>query len=412
MIKKINIEQLDTGFFVHDFNCDWNGTNLYIAPSFIKSEHTIEILKSWNIKEVFIDTDRGLDVDESIEQSVDASIEQSKPIVKNVDLATHFGGNRHRNRPVVPLKIELQSSRKITKDAVKIVEQAYQQAMDGDMPEVGPFYELAKQMQVSIQKNRDALSLLSRIRKKDEYTLYHSVSVSAHVLNMCHYYEIPEQQSLDIAVGALFHDIGKALVPQSILNKPGKLTEEEFNEMKRHTELSVDMLSKAKNIPLEGYDIALHHHERYDGTGYPHGLGKDRISFAAQVTSVCDVFDAVTSPRCYKAGMESVLGLRIVYEGGGEQFNKELANDFIRCIGMYPVGTCVMLADGKSGVVVGSTEDMTRPIVQILYDEKKKKQVTPFTIDLSQTDNTIASYSEARKFGLTYNQLLKKILLP
>ncbi len=279
------------------------------------------------------------------------------------------------------------------------------------MPEVGPFYELAKQMQVSIQRNRDALSLLSRIRKKDEYTLYHSVSVSSHVLNMCHYYEIPEQQSLDIAVGALFHDIGKALVPQTILNKPGKLTEAEFNEMKRHAELSMDMLSRAKNIPLEGYDIALHHHERYDGKGYPHGLEKDRISFAAQLTSVCDVFDAVTSERCYKAGMESVLGLRIIYEGGGGHFNKELANDFIRCIGMYPVGTCVVLADGRSGVVIGSTEDMTRPIVQILYDEKKQKQLAPFTVDLSQTNDTIASYSDTRRFGLTYNQLLRKFLL-
>ncbi|WP_310600045.1 HD-GYP domain-containing protein [Desulfobulbus sp.] len=399
MIKKVNVECLRVGVYVHDFNCDWNGSNLYIEPSYIKSENTIEILKNWNIEEVFIDTDRGLDA------------EPSRSVVEDVSFITPFGVKRHRERPAVPLKNELQSSRKITEDAVRIVEQTYRQAMEGSMPEVGPFYELAKQMQVSIQRNRDALSLLSRIRKKDEYTLYHSVSVSSHVLNMCHYYEIPEQQSLDIAVGALFHDIGKALVPQTILNKPGKLTEAEFNEMKRHAELSMDMLSRAKNIPLEGYDIALHHHERYDGKGYPHGLEKDRISFAAQLTSVCDVFDAVTSERCYKAGMESVLGLRIIYEGGGGHFNKELANDFIRCIGMYPVGTCVVLADGRSGVVIGSTEDMTRPIVQILYDEKKQKQLAPFTVDLSQTNDTIASYSDTRRFGLTYNQLLRKFLL-
>ncbi|MDR2549567.1 MAG: HD-GYP domain-containing protein [Desulfobulbus sp.] len=400
MIKKVKVDCLRVGVFVHDFNCGWHGSSIYIEPSCIKSENTIEILKNWNIEEVFIDTDRGLDA------------EPSRSVVEDVSFITPFGVKRHRERPAVPLKNELQSSRKITEDAVKIVEQTYRQAMEGNMPEVGPFYDLAKQMQVSIQRNRDALSLLSRIRKKDEYTLYHSVSVSSHVLNMCHYYEIPEQLSLDIAVGALFHDIGKALVPQTILNKPGKLTEAEFDEMKRHAELSMDMLSKAKNIPLEGYDIALHHHERYDGKGYPHGLEKDRISFAAQVTSVCDVFDAVTSERCYKAGMESVLGLRIIYEGGGGHFNKELANDFIRCIGMYPVGTCVVLADGRSGVVIGSTEDMTRPIVQILYDEKKQKQLTPFTVDLSQTNDTIASYSDTKRLGLTYDQLLRKFLLP
>ncbi|MCL2789403.1 MAG: DUF3391 domain-containing protein [Desulfobulbus sp.] len=413
MIKKVSIEYLQLGVFVHDFNCGGSDSNLYIEPSYIKSEDTIGILRRWDIREVYIDTDRGLDVGPSIDpdQRVVDVVEQSKSIVEDVNPAAPFGVERTLKRPAVPLKIELQSSQKITEDGIKVVEQAFRQAMDGSIPEVGPFYDLAKQMQVSIHRNRDALSLLSRIRKKDEYTLHHSVSVSSHVLNMCHYYGIPEQQSLDIAVGALFHDIGKALVSQAILNKPGKLTAKEFSEMKRHTELSADILSKAKNIPPEGYDIAMHHHERYDGKGYPHGLEKDRISFAAQVTSVCDVFDAVTSERCYKAGMESVLGLRIIYEGGGVQFNEELANDFIRCTGIYPVGTCVVLADGRSGVVIGSTEDMTRPIVQVLYDEKKKQQIAPFAIDLSQTDDIIVSYNDARNFGMTYDNLLKKFLL-
>jgi len=399
MIKKVKVEHLQVGVFVHDYNCNWNGDRLYIEPSYINNENAIDILKNWNVEHVFIDTERGLEE------------KQSKVVVENAKFVANFGVKRDFARPSVPLKTELQSSRKIAEDAVKIVEKAYRQAIDKSIPEIGPCYDLAQRMQVSIRRNRDALSLLSRIRKKDEYTLYHSVSVSSHVLNMCHYYEIPEQQSLDIAVGALFHDIGKALVPQTILNKPGKLTEEEFNEMKRHAELSMDLLSKTKNIPLEGYDIALHHHERYDGKGYPHGLEKDRISFAAQVTSVCDVFDAVTSTRCYKAGMESVLGLRIIYEGGGTHFNKDLASDFIRCIGMYPVGTSVVLATGRSGVVIGSTEDMARPIVQILYDEKKKEKVTPFAVDLSQTDDAIVNYSDARRFGLTYNQLLKKFFL-
>lgn len=399
MIKKVNVDQLRVGIFVHDFNSNWNGSALYIEPSYINSESTINILKNWNIHEVFIDTARGLDIDKSLFPS------------KISKATTPFGLPRNLPRPSVPLKIELQSSRRITEEAIRVVQTAYHQAMDGSIPEVGPFYELAKQMQASIQRNHDALSLLSRIRQKDEYTLFHSVSVSSHVLNMCRYYEVSEHQSLDMAVGALFHDIGKALVPQTILNKPGKLTEEEFGEMKRHVELSMEMLSKTKGIPVEGYDIALHHHERYDGKGYPHGLANDQISFAAQVTSICDVFDAVTSERCYKAGMESVMGLRLIYEGGGTHFSKELTHDFIRCIGMYPVGTCVMLANGKSGVVVSSTEDMARPVIQILYDDETKERVNPYTIDLSRTEDSIVSYSDARKFGLTYDQLLRRFLL-
>jgi len=399
MIKKVDVDNLMVGVFVHDFNCDWNGRHLYVEPNYIKSEITIEVLKKWNIKEVFIDTDRGLDV------------KQIKSINEKVSFDSPFGRKRQLDAPDVPLKVELKSSKEITDNAVKLVDQAYRQVMNGDIPEVEPFFEMAQQMRVSIQRNRDALSLLSRIRKKDKYTLAHSVSVSSHVLNMCHYYDIPEQQSLDMGVGALLHDIGKALVPQTILNKPGRLTEDEFAEMKRHTELSMELLTKTKNVPLEGFDIALHHHERYDGRGYPHGLSKDRISFAAQVTSVCDVFDAVTSERCYKAGMEAVLGLRIIYEGSGSQFNKELSHDFIHCVGMYPVGTCVVLEDGRSGVVIGSTKDVTRPVVQILYDETKKKRLASTKVDLSKTNDTIVSYNDARRFGLTYDQLLKKFLL-
>ena len=223
---------------------------------------------------------------------------------------------------------------------------------------------------------------------------------------------MPDSQGLDLAVSALFHDIGKAIVPLEILNKPGKLTPDEAVIMKRHAEYSHELLAKVRGIPPECRDVALHHHERYNGTGYPHGLARAEISFAAQLASVCDVFDALVSERVYKAGMETVMGLRIIYEGSGDHFDKDLAYDFIRCIGMYPVGTCVTLADGRSGVVVSSTEDMKRPIVQVLYDETKKERlIRPVTIDLTKSENSITSYSDANKFGFTHAQLLRKFLL-
>ena len=115
---------------------------------------------------------------------------------------------------------------------------------------------------------------------------------------------------------------------------------------------------------------------------------------------MCDVFDALVSERVYKPGMETVMALRIIYEGSGSHFDKDLAYDFIRCIGMYPVGTCVSLDDGRSGIVVASTEDLKRPIVQVLYDENRRAPLPkPVTIDLSKTDNVIASYANAGKFG-------------
>lgn len=399
MIKKVRVDDLRIGVYVHDYNCTGDTGNIYIDPGAIKRESTIKILKTWGVKEVFIDTERGLNID------------KTQPVVKP-RVTSPSGLERLRLRPQVSFKMERPAALQVSQEAMQAVKQAYQEVIDGKMPEAGQFYRIAERMYDSIHRNSDALTLLSRIRKKDAYTLQHSVSVCSYVLNMCHYYEIPEGQSLDLAVGALFHDIGKAAVPLAILNKPGKLTPEEAVIMKQHAEFSNDILAKVKGIPDECRDVALHHHERYNGTGYPHGLAREEISFAAQLASVCDVFDALISDRCYKAGMETVMGLRVIYESGGEHFNKDLAYDFIRCIGMYPVGTCVVLDDGRSGVVVESTEDMKRPVVQVLYDENKKERLQrPETIDLSQTNGTIASYSDANKFGFTHEQLLRKFLL-
>ncbi len=398
MIKKVKVEDLKIGVFVHDFNCDWNGGILYIEQNLIKSKNIIDILKSWRIKEVYIDTERGLD------------IEGSKTPRKARSKLAGIGQTRNVARPKVSLAGELPVARTITQDAIKIMQQANQQAMEGKLSDAGPIYDLADRMKVSINRNRDALLLLTRMRKKDEYTLYHSISVSSLVLNMCFYCQVSDHQALDLAVGALFHDIGKTIVPQDILNKPRKLTEEEYREIQRHAEHSVDLLSKVKGLPLECYDIALHHHEKYDGTGYPDGLKNGQISYGAQLTCICDVFDAITSERCYKPGMETVMGLRKIYEGGETFFNKELTHDFIRCVGVYPVGTSVVLADGRKGVVVDSTEDMMRPIVKILYDGNNKEPIIPFKIDLSKTDDVIATYGDPKIIGITSRKMLKKSL--
>ena len=400
MIKKVRVEYLVPGVYIEDFNCDWKGSNLYVEPGLIKNDNIIEILKSWGIDEVYIDIEKGLDVGV-----------RRKPKPKPAPGARAQARSQgYTARPEVPLREELRSAREITRDAVQVVEQANRLVMEGKVPDVRQTYELANRMNDSLHRNRDALLLLSRIRSKDEYTLHHSVSVSSLVLNLCNYCQLSEYQTLDLAVGALFHDIGKAHIPLEILNKPARLTDEEFRLIQRHAEFSVNLLAKAKGLPLECYDIALHHHERFDGSGYPHGLKGGQISFGAKMTAVCDVFDAITSERCYKSGKATVLGLRKIYEGMGTHFCRDIARDFIQSVGMYPVGTCVVLEDGRSGVVVGSTDDLTRPVVQLVYDERKQERLRPQQVDLSQTGGTIASYGDPARLGSTSKTLLEKLL--
>ncbi|MDO8946061.1 MAG: HD-GYP domain-containing protein [Desulfocapsaceae bacterium] len=398
MIKKVKVEDLKIGVYIHDFNCNGNDGLIYIDQNLFKNENVIDILKSWNIREVYIDTEKGLDVN-----SLKAPSKAGRETAES-------GQMRKVERPQVPLAQELQSAKHVTQDAIQFMQRMNQQVIEGKLPDVHSSYDLANRMYESINRNRDALLLLTRMRTKDEYTLYHSINVSSLVINMCNYCQVSESQTLDLAVGALFHDIGKAVVPQGILTKPARLTQEEYSEMQLHVEHSAKLLSQVKGLPLECYDIALHHHERYDGNGYPHGLKKNEISYAAQLTGVCDVYDAITSDRCYKLGMDAVVGLTEIYEGSGISFSKEITYDFIQSVGIYPVGTTVVLANGKSGVVVSSTEDMMRPIVQVIYDEKKKERIQPLKIDLSKTEDVIVSYGDPKKFGFTSKQLLKKFL--
>ena len=402
MIKKIKVEDLKIGVYVHDFNCDWNSEHIYLDENIIKNQNTIDILKSWRIKEVLIDTERGLNVENSGRSS-----NTNKKLTEGesgIDLTGRV------KRPEVLLSRELPAAREITYDAVKLLQDANQLVKEGKIPEIGPAYDLAERMRESMNRNWDALLLLTRIRNKDEYTLFHSVSVSSLVLNMCRYLKTPDSLSLNLAVGALFHDIGKTLISEDILKKPGKLNNEEYQTIQKHPKYAVDILQNVKGLPLECYDIALHHHERFDGGGYPRGLKGDQISQGSQIASICDVFDAITAERCYSPATDTVTGLRKIYESREIFFKTELANDFIRCVGVYPVGACVMLDDGKVGVVISSTENIMQPVVMVLYDEKKKERLKPQKIDLSQTNNSIASYSAPEKLGLTSQQLLRKLI--
>jgi HD-GYP domain-containing protein (c-di-GMP phosphodiesterase class II) len=393
MIKKVKIEQLEPGVFVHDFNCDWESTNLLINQAKIKDYKIIDILASWGIREVYIDTDKGIDVNESV-----PILEARRDIDEGLK---RIAGKKNDSIRTVPLKEELAVAKNIKKQAVSVIKKVMESVGEGKPLQTGEAYQLVDQMEKSVIRNRDALVLLTRIRKKDEYTLMHSISVGAYILNFCYHFDIPRERTLGLAVGALFHDIGKTKVPLAILNKPGKLTEEEFAVIQKHPEYSAAILKSSHKLPFEAYDMGLHHHERFDGNGYPHRLKGDEIKFGSQLAAIADVFDALTSDRCYRGKIDRVEGLRKLYEWSGHHFNKDLTHKFIQCIGVYPIGTCVGLESGRIGIVVGSTESLVQPVVHLFYDKKKKKEISIPDFDLSRTDDHVIGYEDASRFDLT-----------
>lgn len=401
MIKKIKIEQLRPGVFVHDFNCDWAGENIFISKTLIKTQEAVDIIRSWGIKEVYIDTDRGFDVESA--RAADAVQQETDKNLHNLAVKKEPVPS-----PAISLQEEIQTARRISNEAFDTIQQAMQAVQEGKQIDVESTFRLVDKMKRSISRNKDALLLLTRIRKKDEYTLAHSVSVSSLMLAFCHFCEMPHEMTMDLATGALLHDIGKTRIPSRILNKPGKLSLDEFDIMKRHAEYSAEILEETAELPPEAYEIALHHHERYDGTGYPHGLKARTIEFSSRMTAICDVYDAITSVRCYKKGLGRVEGLRKLYEWSDHHFDKELTYKFIQSIGVYPIGTCVRLEDELTAVVIGSTENVLQPVVRVFYDDKKGESMEVREMDLSVDGINVASYDPPETWSSKKKDIFRK----
>lgn len=237
-----------------------------------------------------------------------------------------------------------------------------------------------------IQENPDVLTTLSELLLHDNYIFTHSLNVAIYSLGLGLQLNYSEQKLMEIGLGAILHDVGKLMIPFEILDKPGKLTDEEYEIMKTHTVAGFQYLKDLPNISLMTAHCALSHHERLNGSGYPRGItGKD-IHPYAQIIGVCDVFDALTSQRVYKKAILPHEALEILYAGVDTLFDKKLIEAFRNTIAIYPIGLTVTLSDGKEGIVIKQNKYLTtRPIVRVIAERGEK--VTPYEIDLEKTLN-------------------------
>lgn len=374
MIKKIELRQLRKGMYVHDFNlksgsCD---KNIRVPKALISSDAAVKIIQSYTTLELYIDLDKGVDV-------------LPEKSLKSTTFNRHYA-------PQTPLNEELKPARSIKHEAIHIINKTIQSVSGGGQLHVNEIVNLTKRMEKSISRNRDALLLLTQIKQKDQYTLLHSISVCTLALAFSNYCKLDYEQTIKIATGAMLHDIGKTQIPLEILNKPGKLSQKEYELIKRHADHSVELLGKTRGLPTEVSNISLHHHERYDGTGYPFGLSGVNIDFGSRLVAICDVYDAMTSNRCYKNASNRIQSLKKLYDMSETHFDKEMTYNFIKFVGVYPVGTCVKLSNGISCIVYESTEDVLRPIVQTFYDDVKQQECRIEKINLTNTELEIIGY--------------------
>lgn len=224
-----------------------------------------------------------------------------------------------------------------------------------------------------ILRTPDTMVWLSQLKEKDEYTAIHSVNVCILSLTFGRTLGLSETELNNLGVGALLLDIGKSKIPDNILKKSDALTDDEFLVVKAHAFLGYVSLENNKSISKESLEIILNHHERLNGTGYPNGRRGNEITQLTRIVSIVDVFDAITSDRCYKDALQAQHALNEIYNMAPDELDQNLVEAFIKCIGIYPVGSIVSLNTGHTGVVVRLNDDnRLKPIVGLVLNRNKE----------------------------------------
>jgi putative nucleotidyltransferase with HDIG domain len=375
-IKKIAVGQLRPGMYIHDLNCSWMDHPFVTSSFMVDNDKRVREVQSLGIPEVYIDTLKGLDVADAPTQA-----EVDSAIARDMEAIAREPAQEIRR---VSLEEELGRAKKLHSEANRVVKGMLQDIRLGRQIEMDRVEPLVEQMVDSIFRNQDALLPLARLREHDNYTFQHSVSVCALLVSFARSLGLERAVIKEIAIGGLLHDVGKAQVPDEILNKPAKLTEAEFTKMKSHVVQSIIILQNTPGISQIALDVAGQHHERYDGSGYPNKLKGGEISLYGRMGSIVDVYDALTSDRVYHKGMAPTAALGRLMEWSTFHFDPELVRAYVRSVGIYPTGSLVRLESGRLGVVMEQHQDKPmQPRVKVMFHAVHQRYLTPEIVDLA-----------------------------
>lgn len=385
MLKKISVEQLRTGMHLHAFCGSWMDHPFWRNKFVITDEKDIALIFESPIKEVWIDAAKGLDVPAG-EAAVEAEV-VPPPVMALAPEKTSFND-------------EVKRAAKICAKGKEAVVSMFQEARMGKAIEADAAMPLVEEISNSILRNPGALISLARLKTADDYTYMHSVAVCALMIALARQLGLSDEETRDAGMAGLLHDLGKALIPMEILNKPGKLTDEEFAIVKTHPKKGHALLLTATGVSELTKDVCLHHHEKIDGSGYPMGLNSATMSLYAKMGAVCDVYDAVTSNRPYKAGWDPAESIKRMAEWRGH-FDPTVFQAFVKSLGIYPTGSFVRLESGRLGVVIEQGEkSLLKPKVRVFFSSKSQAYIKPETIDLARSPEKIAGRDDPQKWGI------------
>ena len=386
MIKRIRVTDLRLGMFVQEFCGSWLDHPVWRSRFELTDPQDLMRIRASRATEVIIDSSRGLDVEVQCEREPDdASIDQvdtpQPSAVPNAPV---------RVPPVrVSFSDECVRAKNILKNGKSVVSALFQEARMGRVLEMKAVMGLVETITASVERNQSSLLSLARLKNADEYTYMHSVAVCSLMVALARELGFDADATRKAGLAGLLHDLGKATVPLCILNKPGKLTAAEFDAIKQHPRAGADILDKAYDVDEVAFDVCLHHHEKMDGNGYPEKLDSGNLSLYARMGAVCDIYDAVTSNRPYKDGWDPAVSLRRMAEWTPSHLDRAVFHAFVKCVGIYPIGSLVRLKSGRIGIVIEQNPEASlTPKVKAFYSIASKSRIKPETLDLAHASCT------------------------
>lgn len=388
MIRKIAIGELLPGMYVVDLHKHWLDHNLWRRRFVVRDAAHVAELLTQGITELSIDTERGRDVPEP-----------PSPIARINDVERKFMSlsERIRAQPrAVSLGEERRRAGRLLGEAGATVTDLMLAAQAGREVDAARLEPVVGKMIESVVRNPDALVPLARLKQMDRYATEHAVATASLIIALGHQQGLPAAELEKLALGTMVKDVGHAAIDARLISKPGMLSQAEYSMVQSHVEEGLAVLEATSRLSETSVAVVLEHHERYNGCGYPYRMAGDEISAAGRMAAIVDAYDAMTSDRPYRPAISPSVALRQLFDQGGTQFDPALVAAFVRTVGIYPVGTLVLLESGHLAVVDEVHHDnLLSPLVRVIYHTARRQYVAPVAVDL------------ARKVGNHYGQIVR-----
>jgi putative nucleotidyltransferase with HDIG domain len=402
MLRKIKVNDARLGMYVQEICGSWMQHPFWKHSFKLTDEKDLQTLQNCGVDEIWIDTSLGLGVDHYV-----TAVTQKEEATKIENELQKIIQTPQTTIVPISLQDELIAAKKLHSKAKETVISLFTEVRMGNALNINETASLVDELNQSITRNPAALISLSRLKNADDYTYLHSVAVCVLMIALGRQLGLEGEVLRHVGVAGLLHDIGKIFIPHEILNKPGKLTNDEFNIIKGHPLKGWETLNNCDGINELALDVCRHHHERIDGMGYPDKLSGEALTLFARMGAVCDVYDAITSNRSYKKGWEPAESIRKMAEWKNGHFDEVVFHAFVKTVGIYPTGTLLKLKSGRLCVVTDqSKKSLIQPIVKVFFSTRSNVHIPLEIVDLSKSTDSIACLENPQQWGFNINNIL------